>query len=356
MRSRRLLGINSDKSCCYYHCLSRLIEKRFLFGEQQRELFRKVMRQQEAFSGVRVLTWTCLSNHFHLLLGVEDKEGEHATKVKAQLMRDDEAFLSRLAHLYEPKALEEVEKLLGAIRKGKASPEEKEKQIAKLKQPYLNRMYDLSCFVGEIKQRLSQWYNLRNGRSGPLWEDRFKSVLVQGEPGLLAMVAAYIDLNAVRAGIVKEPRDWRWSGYAEAAAAQSRAREGLYEALGESGESSSDGGSWRRVHQRYRSLLMHEGVQRRDEEGRVVRKGLSPEEFEAQEALGFELPNRALLQHRIRYFTDGLVLGSAGFVEEVFRQKKRKLGVKRKVGPRVPRLDGLGGLRTLKDLRGEVTG
>jgi len=78
--------------------------------------------------------------------------------------------------------------------------------------------------------RGSQWFNLRNGRSGPLWEDRFKSVLVQGARGLLAMVAAYIDFNAVRAGIVKDPRDWRWCGYAEAAAAQSRARNGLLEA------------------------------------------------------------------------------------------------------------------------------
>jgi len=89
----------------------------------------------------------------------------------------------------------------------KAEEKEKQKQIARLKQPFLDRMDDLSCFVGELKQRLSQWYNLRNGRSGPLWEDRFKSVLVQGEPGLLAMVAAYIDLTAVRAGLVKDPRN-----------------------------------------------------------------------------------------------------------------------------------------------------
>ena len=69
-----------------------------------------------------------------------------------------------------------------------------------------DRLYDLSAFVGEIKQRFSQWYNLRSERKGPLWEDRFKSVLVQGEPGVLATVAAYIDLNAVRAGIVKDRR------------------------------------------------------------------------------------------------------------------------------------------------------
>jgi len=42
------------------------------------------MRQQEAFSGVRVPTWTCLSNHFHVLLAVEEKSGK---KVQEELRR-----------------------------------------------------------------------------------------------------------------------------------------------------------------------------------------------------------------------------------------------------------------------------
>ena len=100
---------------------------------------------------------------------------------------------------------------------------------------------------------------------------------------------------------------------------------------------------------------MHGAVQQRDEEDRVVRKGISSEEFASHEARGFELPKRALLHQRIRNFTDGLVLGSAAFVEEVFRRKRRSLGIQRTVGPRVPRQEGLGDLRTLKDLRGKVS-
>ena len=61
MRTRRLLN---DQGLSFYHCVSRVIEKRYIFDEGEREIFRKLMRQQEAFSGVRVLTWTCLSNHF----------------------------------------------------------------------------------------------------------------------------------------------------------------------------------------------------------------------------------------------------------------------------------------------------
>jgi hypothetical protein len=80
------------------------------------------------------------------------------------------------------------------------------------------------------------------------------------------------------------------------------------------------------------------------------------QELEAEEARGFELPKRALLHQRIRYFTDGLALGSGESIDEVFRRKKRTLGVRRKVGPRVPRMNGIGGLRTLKNLRGEGLG
>ena len=174
---------------------------------------------------------------------------------------------------------------------------------------------------------------------------------MQGEPGVLATVAAYIDLNAVRAGIVKDPREWRWCGYAEALKGQGIARNGVYEVLGERGATRRDGEAWKKVHRRYRQLLMEEGRQLRDEEDRVVRKGLTAEAFEAEEARDFELPAPASLRHKIRYFVDGLALGSAAFVESVFEKNRTRMGVKRTSGARVPR-GPMGGLRTLRDLRG----
>ncbi|MDA0812664.1 MAG: hypothetical protein O3C21_09785, partial [Verrucomicrobia bacterium] len=242
--------------------------------------------------------------------------------------------LDRLKPLYAADALDGIGKMLKVIRGREADDELEptagveeaveeedlfamenptlttEEQIERFKRPYLDRLYDLSSFVGEIKQRFSQWYNLRSERKGPLWEDRFKSVLVQGEPGVLATVAAYIDLNAVRAGIVKDPREWRWCGYAEALKGQGIARNGVYEVLGESDAPRRDGEAWKKVHRRYRQLLMEEGRQLRDEEDRVVRMGLTPEEFEAEKARNFELPAPAVLRHKIRYVVDGLALGA----------------------------------------------
>ncbi|MEZ5328728.1 MAG: transposase [Verrucomicrobiales bacterium] len=215
MRHPRILGTGP---LCYYHVLSRVIERRFIFDVPEREYFQKTMRAQEAFCGVRVLTWTCLSNHFHILVAVPDRGSAEVQAEIGCLLADDDAFLARVKCLYVGSALDEIQARLLAAREGGAKEEAKLAEIEAIKRPYLERMYDLSAFVGEIKQRISQWYNGKNERTGPLWEDRFKSVLVQGKQGVLATVAAYIDLNAVRAGIVQDPRQWRWCGYAEAAA------------------------------------------------------------------------------------------------------------------------------------------
>ncbi len=55
-------------------------------------------------------------------------------------------------------------------------------------------------------------FNQRHGRSGTLWEGRYKSTLIQAERYLLACMV-YIDLNPVRAGMVGAPADYAWSSH-----------------------------------------------------------------------------------------------------------------------------------------------
>lgn len=55
-------------------------------------------------------------------------------------------------------------------------------------------------------------FNNRHGRTGTLWEGRYKSTLVQTERYLLACMA-YIELNPVRAGLVSDPREYAWSSH-----------------------------------------------------------------------------------------------------------------------------------------------
>ena len=58
-----------------------------------------------------------------------------------------------------------------------------------------------------------RWFNRRHGRSGTLWEGRYRSTLIEAERYLLACMA-YIDLNPVRAGMVALPAAWPWSSHA----------------------------------------------------------------------------------------------------------------------------------------------
>ena len=58
----------------------------------------------------------------------------------------------------------------------------------------------MRMYMKGLLQRFTQWYNRKHGRSGGLWEDAFKSVLVEDGVASRTM-AAYIDLNPVRAGM-----------------------------------------------------------------------------------------------------------------------------------------------------------
>lgn len=63
-----------------------------------------------------------------------------------------------------------------------------------------------------LGQRYVQYFNRTHRRSGTLWEGRYRSCLTQAETYLLAC-QRYIELNPVRARMVKHPADYRWSSY-----------------------------------------------------------------------------------------------------------------------------------------------
>jgi putative transposase len=63
-----------------------------------------------------------------------------------------------------------------------------------------------------VGRRYVRYFNDRHGRSGTLWEGRYKSTLVETERYLLACMC-YIDLNPVRAGLVAQARDYDWSSH-----------------------------------------------------------------------------------------------------------------------------------------------
>jgi len=238
---------------------------------------------------------------------------------------------------------------------------------------YSYRMHSLSEFFKGMLQRFTCWFNREHGRTGTLWESRFRSVIVQD--GLAARtMAAYIDLNPVRAGMVEDPADYRWSSYGEALGGgrgAKKAQEGLVRAMYSFGSRPMTARSWSQggVGKEYRKILISAGMEQGEERGNVetkrrvvVRKGMGREKAKAElERLSKDeardLKISKVIRCRVRYFTDGAVIGSRGFVDGVFRASRERFGPKRKDGARKPRgaLGEMAGeIWSLRDLSQEL--
>ncbi len=239
-------------------------------------------------------------------------------------------------------------------------------RVEEIRRRYTRRMHDLSEFMKSLLERFTKWFNGKYSRSGTLWEDRFKSVIV--ESGVAARtMAAYIDLNPVRAGMVEDPADYRWSSYGEAVGGGKKgngkkARIGLILAV-QNPESRDqiDAGAWKEVSRRYRRM-MGLALERKTLNAKVEASGtmrISKNDAEAMESgdnqtILPELSMAKMLRCRVRYFTDGAVIGSKGFVNEAFAGARDRFTEKRKDGARRMRGSAKAAadvLWTIRDLR-----
>jgi REP element-mobilizing transposase RayT len=195
------------------HLISRVVQRRMLVDEEGMVEMRRILETQAAFAGMEVITFCFLQNHFHLLVRLDPETARKAVS--------DETLLQRFRALYGTKRSPS----LGLDAEGLAFVLNGDgKRAAEARVRLLARMGDVSVFMREFKTRFTLWYNQTYDCVGTFWAERFRSVLV--EPGSLALrtVAAYIDLNAVRAGLAERPQDYRFCGLAEAEAGKRRAR------------------------------------------------------------------------------------------------------------------------------------
>jgi len=415
MNPPRLLGEGRS----FYHCVSRVVDRRFIFENQDKAVFRRIQRLLERFTGVRAVTYCVMSNHFHLLLDVPDR------KELAPLGLEE--LLELLPELHDPVAAEgvrqEIERALASERAEQHNEEWRREQaetegnaaveteahdlaesasgrdsdappgspeggafwdgasvtgVAGILERYERRRGDLSTFMKMLKLRLTFYMNKRLDRVGTLWESRFKSVLVEGDETALMAVAAYIDLNPLRAGMVERPEDYPWCGYGEAASkgrGATLARRGLgsilREALGHRGQDAEGcREDWRRTLSRYRLFLYERGEERAGDPatGSGARTGIAAAEVAAEVAAARDEDEPefrrlasvvgGLCRGRVRYFTDGGIFGRAEFVESVFAREKAKgrFGRKRRKGARRLRGADWGPLRILRNLKKCVFG
>lgn len=361
-----------------YHCVSRAVNREFIFGDLEREQMRMFMRMYENFSGNRILSYCFMSNHFHILLEV--------TPLPEGGLSDTE-LLKRLGAISNEVQVLEVATELAEARKKIQAGEAEESLAAAIHERFTYRMHDLSQFMKSFTQRYTQWHNRTHHRTGRLWEDRFKSVIVEDGVACKTM-AAYIDLNPVRAGMVKDPAEYRWSSYGEAVGGGAKgngqkARAGLVRAMRAHRSKAlnskreiingreEDAWQWKDVSREYRRILLAGAVEKQEvtvgksgeAEVKRMSKGMSAEqvakekdrlEKERLEKKLEEIPYGRMLRCRVRYFTDGAVIGSRAFVNEAFASARERFSKARKDGARVMRGNGSGAkgvLWSARDLR-----
>jgi putative transposase len=318
----RVLGKGPLESYCY-HVMSRTCGGEVWFDDVEKEALRRVIWRMAEFCGIKVVTYCLMGNHFHLLAEVPHRD---TWLQRFEGSAGEVKLLEHLSVLYSKTYVGLLRDELSDLRtRGMTVLAEQKLDAVK------KRFCNLSLFVKEVKERFSRWFNKRRGRKGTLWMDRFKSVLVEGKGEALRTMAAYIDLNPVRAGLVKDSKDYRWCGYAEALGGSRRAQRGLCKALGK----PVDGWQSAGAAAAYRCLLHAEGREVKDAQNeKVVERGVSVESARTVLAVGGKLSAAELVRLRVRYFTDGVVLGSKEFVEGIFDAQRERFSPKRKQGSR----------------------
>jgi putative transposase len=154
--------------------------------------------------------------------------------------------------------------------------------------------------IGKLMQYVGRYYvqyfNARYDRTGTLWEGRYRATLLDPERFLLP-VSRYVELNAVRLGLVEGPQDYAWSSY------------------GANAMGTDD------------PLVTPHPV--------YERLGRGPKSRQGAYARGFETPYDDALLNRIRDATNkAWVLGDGDFCAQIERQLNRRTSPRPRGGDR----------------------
>ncbi len=298
---RSRLKILHQTAC--YHIVCRITQQQPWLDEKEKIYLSLLLPRVAHYCGVEVLTFCVMSNHFHLLVRIP-------AKAEADAKISPGRIVQRVGDLYGGAAARHLEELLAATTMAE-SASQLEAELAL----HLGRMHDLSIFMKLLKQRFTMWHNRQHDSRGTLWTERFKSVVIESRDSgrdPLQLVAAYIDLNPVRAGLVADAKEYPYSGYGRAAAGNSESLRGLMALtrVGKAGDALTA----------YEQLL----------------GGNFPAADDSAEPVNVA----TALRSRQAAFVKGAVLGSAEFVMEMLTAL---IEIRRSVRPQSYATGGLGG-------------
>jgi len=275
------LKIIGDEAWYHVHC--RIAGRKGSYPLLNSLCQRKMIELIKSLSNVyccEIAAFCVMGNHYHLVIKFKAPE---------KLSKGD---LLRRALLLYPKS----EKFL------KLWSEKKWEQFNR-------RLFDLSEYMRNLQASFARWYNKTYERRGRFWGDRFKSVLLE-DYRAVSDCMLYVDLNPVRAGLVKRPEDWP-SGSIHLRIS------GMDSWLLSLGAFFSEPGQGIQVKEEdflrsYRERLYYRGSIATQDVMERRKTVISEEILEEEKARGFRVSG--MYSKQLRYFVDGLALGSEGFI------------------------------------------
>ena len=310
-----------DREHSSYHIISRVSRGEFLLDDEGKEYFMNLMFKLAKAYYVDITSFAIMSNHFHILLSNRRDEVEKATK--------DELF-SKYKEAYGNNA----EPPEGSfIKKSYEIEYDEDGGVERLRQ----RLGSVSRFIQELKQGFTKWYNYKNNCKGVLWGDRFKGIAIsKGDAELIC--SAYVDLNPVRAGIVKKPEDYRWSSIGLRVRNAGKAKKVLSTILIEKPHIKiieDVKGEYKRIKEWkkevvsfsvYRAFVYDSGKVKKDSASSI-----SEQAYKESKSLIKKLGIRDILLYKYRNITEGLAFGSYEIVADFQEKFNRKFIKPRKV-------------------------
>jgi len=291
-----------------YHVISRTALTGLPIGDVEKEFLLELIKRFSKLYFTEIIGFCLMSNHFHLLVKMLPESDFSDDDIKRRCERfygGDYFFLEgKLPH-------------------------------------FRIKLASLSEFVRDIKVNFARYYNRRYNRRGYFWGDRFKSVIVdKGET--LVNCLAYIDLNPLRAGIIKKPEDYRWSsiGYH----LQTHNKDNFLST--DFGLREFNVKSEKERVRRYRRYMYHAGSIDRPDKGKV--KVIDPRVLKKEWRKDFEVTQASRLRYRTRYFADSGIIGSKVFVATHYQRFKHLFASKNEKVPKP--IQGLSGIYSLKRL------
>jgi len=270
-----------------YHILSRTNREYLMFDDHEKEYLFKLMTVFASGFFVNIHAFCIMGNHLHILATGMEEEAKEASY---------EELFCRYRSMYGEKAKPPT----GSCKTYGYFQIDEDGGVERLR----NRLGSISRFVQELKQTFSVWYNKRHELKGYLWHDRFKGIIIDhGDAQLVC--STYIDLNPLRAGIVKCPEDYRWSSLGL------RVRNPKY--ADQLMSVCEEDLSW------YREFVyVSGGIEREGKE--KISAELVEDVLKVNGVLGV----RDNFKYRVKNISEGIAIGSHSFISEIQRKYNRK--------------------------------